>query len=342
MKALVKIERGIGLSLEEVPLPEVGINDLLVKVTHTAICGTDLHIYNWDEWSQRTIKTPRIIGHEFVGIVVEKGAGVVNFEIGDRVTCEGHITCGTCRNCRMGKPHLCPNTIGIGVNRDGAFAEYISIPKRNTIKIHPDIDDDIVAIFDPLGNAVHAALSFPLIGEDVLITGSGLIGSMAVAICRFAGARHIVATDLSDYRLKLAKKMGASVTINPLKEQLTDAIKALDISNGFDVGLEMSGSGKAFKEMLEVMFHGGHIALLGILPNDTAINWDQVIFKGLTLKGIYGREMFETWYKMEQMIRSGLDVSRIITHRFHYSDFEKGFKVMQQAKCGKVILNWED
>ncbi|MBN2693440.1 L-threonine 3-dehydrogenase [bacterium] len=340
MKALVKKYPKEGLWMEEVDIPKPGVNDVLVKIKKTAICGTDLHIYNWDEWSQRTIKTPMTIGHEYVGTVVEVGAGVRNIEVGDRVTGEGHITCGVCRNCRMGRQHLCPNTIGVGVNRDGAFAEYLSVPGRNLIKVHPEISDEIASIFDPFGNATHAALSFPLIGEDVLITGSGLIGSMAVAICRFVGARYVVTTDLSDYRLDLAKKMGATMAINPTKTSLKEAIKSLNMANGFDVGLEMSGSPKAFNDMLEHMYHGSHIALLGILPKGTGINWDDVIFKGLILKGIYGREMYETWYKMEQMVRSGLDISPIITHRYKVDSFLEAFEVMKSGQSGKIILDW--
>ncbi len=341
MKALVKKYPKEGIWMEEVNIPKMGVNDVMVKIKKTAICGTDLHIYKWDEWSQRTIKTPMVIGHEYVGIVEKVGKGVKHVKEGDRVTGEGHIVCGECRNCRMGKVHLCPNTIGVGVNRDGAFAEYLVIPASNVIKVHPEISDEIASIFDPFGNATHTALSFPLLGEDVLITGAGLIGSMAVAICKFAGARHIVVTDLSDYRLELAKKMGATMTINPANQSLDYAIKTLNMSNGFDVGLEMSGSPHAFNDMLKYMFHGGHIALLGILPKTTQINWDNIIFKGLIVKGIYGREMYETWYKMEQMVRCGLDISPIITHRFKIDDFQKGFDAMVSGNCGKVILSWD-
>jgi threonine 3-dehydrogenase len=342
MKALVKKYPKEGIWMDEVDVPEIGINDVLIKIKKTAICGTDLHIYNWDDWSQKTIPYPMTIGHEYVGEIVEIGDGVRNLSVGDRVTGEGHITCGECRNCRMGKQHLCSNTIGVGVNRTGAFAEYLSIPGRNALKVHPEVSDDMASIFDPFGNATHTALSFPLLGEDILITGAGLIGNMAVAISRFSGARHIVVTDLSDYRLEIAKKMGATRVVNPKKgEKIKDVMKELGMSNGFDVGMEMSGSGLGFNDMLEYMYHGGKIAMLGILPNGTGIDWSNVIFKGLQLKGIYGREMFETWYKMEQMIRSGLDLSPIITHRFKVDDFQQGFDVMKSGKSGKVILNWE-
>jgi len=342
MKALVKKYPKEGIWMEEVEIPEIGINDVLIKIKKTAICGTDLHIYNWDDWAQKTIPYPMVIGHEYVGEIVEIGSGVRNLKIGDRVTGEGHITCGSCRNCRKGQQHLCSNTVGVGVNRTGAFAEYLSIPGRNAIKVHEDVSDELASIFDPFGNATHTTLSFPMLGEDVLITGAGLIGSIAVAICRFVGARHIVVTDLSDYRLDLAKKMGATRVVNPKKgEKIKDVMKELGMSNGFDVGLEMSGSPAAFNDMLKYMYNGGKVAMLGILPNGTGIDWDNVIFKGLELKGIYGREMFETWYKMEQMIRSGLDITPIITHKFKIDDFQKGFDIMKSGKSGKVILDWE-
>jgi len=341
MKALVKAKPEKGLWLQEVNIPEVGINDVLIKVKKTAICGTDLHIYKWDEWSQRTIKTPMVIGHEYVGTVAGFGAGVTGFAIGERVTGEGHIACGVCRNCRRGKKHICEKTIGVGVNREGCFAEYLVVPYENVMKINPKISDELLSIFDPYGNAAHTALSFPVLGEDVLITGAGLIGSMAVAICRFAGARNIVVTDLSDYRLDLAKKMGATRVVNPTKEKLPDVMKELGMTGGFDVGLEMSGSPAAFNDMIANMYNGGKIALLGILPSNTQVQWDKIIFKGLQLKGIYGREMFETWYKMEQMILSGLNISPIITHRFKVEDFQKGFDIMEEGNCGKVILDWE-
>jgi threonine 3-dehydrogenase len=340
MKALVKIRPEKGIWMEEIPIPKIGINDVLIQIKKTAICGTDLHIYKWDEWSARTIKTPMTIGHEYVGVIVDKGRGVKNIQIGDRVTGEGHIACGHCRNCRRGKLHVCENTIGIGVNRDGAFAEFLSLPAENVVHLDARIPDEMASIMDPFGNATHTALSFPLIGEDVLITGAGLIGSMATAICRFAGARNIVVSDLSDYRLEIAKKMGATLTINPLKgETIEQAIKDLHM-RGFDIGLEMSGSPTAFESMIENMYNGSKIALLGILPNSTTVQWDKIIFKALTLKGIYGREMWETWYQMEQMLITGIDLSPVITHRFGIDDFQKGFDVMESGQCGKVILSW--
>ena len=341
MKALVKVCPEKGLWMEDVPVPKIGVNDVLIKIKKTAICGTDLHIYSWDKWSQKTIKTPMTIGHEYVGIVVEKGKGVENIEIGDRVTGEGHIACGYCRNCRRGKLHVCENIVGVGVNRDGAFAEYLSLPATNVVPLDSRISDEVASIMDPFGNATHTALSFPLIGEDVLITGAGLIGSMATAICRFAGARNIVVSDLSDYRLDIAKKMGATLAINPKKgETVEDAVKQLKM-HGFDIGLEMSGAPAAFANMLDNMYNGSKVALLGILPNTTTVDWDKIIFKALTLKGIYGREMWETWYQMEQMLITGLDLTPIITHRFDVDDFQKGFDVMESGDCGKVILNWE-
>ncbi len=340
MKALVKAKAQKGIWMQDVPKPEPGVNDVLIKIRKTAICGTDLHIYRWDEWAQKTIKTPMTIGHEYVGEVAGFGNGVTGFNIGERVTGEGHIACGHCRNCRRGKKHICENTIGIGVNRDGVFAEYVLVPSSNVMKMSDKIPDEILAIMDPFGNATHTALSFPLIGEDVLITGAGLIGSMCVAISRFAGARYIVATETNPFRIELAKKMGATRVINPLKETLDDVIKELGMI-GFDIGMECSGAPKAFNDMLAHMYNSGKISLLGILPPNTGIDWDKVIFKGLQLKGIYGREMFETWYLMEQMLMSGLDLSPIITHRFKVDDFQKGFDVMDEGNCGKVILNWE-
>lgn len=341
MKSLVKLRPEKGIWMEDMPMPYVGINDVLIKIKKTAVCGTDLHIYKWDSWSQRTIKTPMIIGHEYVGEVVEKGRGVKNIRIGDRVTGEGHIACGHCRNCRRGKLHVCENTVGVGVNRDGCFAEYLSIPASNVIKLDARIPDEMATIMDPFGNATHAALSFPLIAEDVLITGVGLIGCMATAICRFSGARNVVVVDLSDYRLDIAKRMGATLTVNPSKgETIQGAIKQLRMQ-GFDIGLEMSGSPVAFENMLENMYNGSKIALLGILPESTSVNWDAIIFKALTIKGIYGREMWETWYQMEQMLISGIDLSPVITHRFHIDDFQQGFDVMESGMCGKVILNWD-
>lgn len=341
MKALVKAKPEKGLWMQDMPIPQIGINDVLIKIKKSAICGTDLHIYKWDDWAQRTINTPMIIGHEYVGEIVQVGHGVKNLQVGDRVTGEGHIACGHCRNCRRGKLHVCANTIGVGVNRDGSFAEYLSLPAENVVKLDARISDEMAAIMDPFGNATHTALSFPLIGEDVLITGAGLIGSMATAICRFAGARHIVVSDLSDYRLEIAKKMGATLTINPAKgETIEGAMNQLRMV-GFDIGLEMSGSPAAFEGMIENMYNGSKISLLGILPNTTQVQWDKIIFKALTLKGIYGREMWETWYQMEQMLISGIDLTPVITHRFHIDDFQKGFDIMESGNCGKVILSWE-
>ena len=327
--------------MEDVPVPETGINDVLIKIKKTSICGTDLHIYKWDDWAQNTIKVPMTIGHEYVGVVVEKGKGVKNVKIGDRVTGEGHIACGHCRNCRRGKLHVCENTIGIGVNRDGAFAEYLSLPASNVVHLDDRIPDDIASIMDPFGNATHTALSFPLIGEDVLITGAGLIGTMATGISRFAGARYIVVSDFSDYRLEIAKKMGATITVNPSKgETIQGAMKELRM-RGFDVGLEMSGAPSAFRDMIDNMYNGSKISLLGILPNTTTVDWNKIIFKALTLKGIYGREMWETWYKMEQMLISGFDLNPVITHRFGIDEFQQGFDIMESGQCGKVILSWE-
>ncbi|MCK5169517.1 MAG: L-threonine 3-dehydrogenase [Bacteroidales bacterium] len=340
MKALVKSRPEKGLWMEEVDIPEAGVNDILIKVKKTAICGTDIHIHNWDEWSQNTIKTPMTIGHEYVGTVAEMGVGVTGFEIGERVTGEGHIACGHCRNCRRGRKHVCENTVGIGVNKNGSFAEYVVVPASNVMKMNPVIPDDMLAIMDPFGNATHTALSWSLIGEDVLVTGAGLIGSMCVAIAKFAGARYVVATETNEYRIELAKKMGATRVVNPLKENLGDVVKELGMV-GFDIGLECSGSPHAFNDMLDHMYNSGKISLLGILPPKTGINWDKVIFKGLTLKGIYGREMFETWYQMEQMLHSGLNLSPMITHQFPINEFEKGFEIMDEGNCGKVILNWE-
>ena len=341
MKALVKKYAEKGIWMEDVPVPEVGINDVLIKIKKTAICGTDLHICKWDEWSQKTIHTPMVIGHEYVGVVAQVGLGVRNIQVGDRVTGEGHIACGHCRNCRRGKLHVCEYSIGVGVNRDGAFAEYLCIPESNVVKLDARISDEMASIMDPFGNATHTALSFPLIGEDVLITGAGLIGTMATAICRFAGARHIVVTDISDYRLNIAKQMGATLAINPSKgETVKQAMEQLHM-RGFDIGLEMSGSPVAFREMIDSMYKGSKIAQLGILPDTTTVNWSEIIFNALTIKGIYGREMWETWYQMEQMLISGIDLTPVITHRFHIDDFQKGFDVMESGLCGKVILNWE-
>lgn len=340
MRALVKSRREPGLWMEDVPKPQVGPNDVLVKVQKTGICGTDIHIYNWDEWSQRTIKTPMHIGHEFMGVVAEVGSEVTGFKPGDRVSGEGHITCGNCRNCRAGKRHLCRNTVGLGVNRIGCFAEYVSIPGFNIFKLPAGVPDDIAAFFDPLGNAVHTALSFDLVGEDVLITGAGPIGVMAAAICRHVGARHVVLTDVNDFRLELGKKLGATRTVNVAKEDLSKVMEELGMAEGFDVGLEMSGNGSAFKQMFKTMNHGGRVALLGIPTSELAIDWNQVIFKGLILKGIYGREMFETWYKMTAMLQSGLDVSAAITHRYPAAQFKEAFEVMRTGQSGKVVLDW--
>lgn len=340
MKALVKKKPEQGLWLEDVPIPEYGNNDLLVKIKKTAICGTDIHIYNWDEWSQRTIKTPIIIGHEFVGEIVEKGANVVGYEIGDRVSGEGHIVCGLCRSCKAGRRHLCTNTVGIGVNRDGCFAEYLCLPASNAWHVEPSIPSEIAAFFDPYGNATHATLSFDLVGEDVLITGAGPIGIMSVAIAKHVGARNVVITDVNDYRLEIAHKMGATKALNVTRTSIEECKEELGMI-GFDIGLEMSGNASAFESMLENMYNGGRIALLGILPGTTQIDWDQIIFKGLIIKGIYGREIFETWYKMQTMLQSGLDISPVLTHKFPFDEFQKGFDVMLSGNSGKVILELE-
>lgn len=337
MRALVKKHAGTGLNLEQVPIPHIGNNDLMVKIIKTAICGTDLHIYNWDAWSQRTIKIPQVIGHEFVGEIVQVGEDVTGYNVGERVSGEGHIVCGVCRSCRAGRRHLCTRAVGIGVNRDGCFAEYLSLPAYNAWHVHPSIPSEIAAFFDPYGNATHAALSFDLVGEDVLITGAGPIGIIAVAIAKHVGARHVVITDVNDYRLDLARKMGATRAINVLHTSIADCRKELGLI-GFDIGLEMSGNRDAFESMLENMHHGGRIALLGILPNTAQVDWDQVIFKGLTIKGIYGREIFETWYKMQTMLQSGLDISPVLTHQFKFDDFQQGFDVMLSGNSGKVIL----
>ncbi|MGL1891976.1 MAG: L-threonine 3-dehydrogenase [Spirochaetaceae bacterium] len=339
MKALVKKSPGVGISLENVPIPEIGINDVLIKILKTSICGTDVHIYNWDSWAQKTIKTPMVIGHEFVGSIEKIGSNVHDVQIGEIVSGEGHVVCGVCRNCRAGRRHLCNSPKGIGVNRNGAFAEYLAIPVSNIWHCNPKIDIELFSCFDPLGNATHAALSFDLVGEDVLITGAGPIGLMAIGIAKKIGARHVVISDVNPYRLELAKKMGASATIDVRTQSIEDVKKELGIHEGFDVGLEMSGSPIAFKDMIKNMCHGGKVSMLGILP-ETAIDFEQVIFNGLTLKGIYGREMFETWYKMSMLIEGGLDISPIITHRFHYTDYQKGFDVMRSGNSGKVILDW--
>ena len=341
MKALVKAKDETGLWMRNVPEPNCGHNDLVVKICKTAICGTDQHIYNWDAWSRRTIKVPTIIGHEFMGQVVEVGTEVKGTKIGDRVSGEGHITCGHCRNCRAGKRHLCRNTIGVGVNRDGCFAEYLAIPAGNAFLIPNVIDDDLASVLDPFGNAAHTALSFDLVGEDVLITGSGPIGIMAAAICKHVGARHVVVTDLNEYRLNLADQVGATRVVNTKLENLKDIQKELGMREGFDVGLEMSGSPVAFNDMLENMNNGGKISFLGIPPDEQmTINIHNVIFKGLIIKGIYGREMFETWYKMETMLTSGLDIQPVITHHFDAEDFVEAFEAMNTGKTGKIILSW--
>ena len=340
MKALVKKSPQRGIWMEDVPIPNCSTNDVKIRITHTAICGTDLHIYKWDEWAQRTLEVPLITGHEFCGIIEDIGPGVTHYKPGDRVSGEGHITCGYCRNCRAGKTHLCHKTIGGGIHRDGAFAEYLVIPESNVWPIHEDIPSEIAAFFDPFGNATHTALSYEMVGEDVLITGAGPIGIMAVAICNFVGARNVVITDVNEYRLDLARKMGASRAINVSNESISDCYSELNMTSGFDVGLEMSGNPNAFKSMLENIYHGGRIALLGLLPESTQINWDDIIFKGLHVKGIYGREMYETWYKMTQMLRSGLDISPVLTHELSVDDFQDGFDIMESGNCGKVVLKW--
>ena len=342
MKAIVKRKPERGLWMEEVPIPKVGHNNVLIRIKKAAICGTDLHIYKWDEWAKNTIKTPLIIGHEYMGEVVETGSEVDRVHIGERVTVEGHISCGFCRNCRRGRQHICDNTLGIGVQCDGGFAEYISVPAKNVLKVDARIPDEIMALMDPLGNATHTALSFPLLGEDVLITGiGGPIGSMATAVCRFAGVRYIVGTDISEYRRKLADMMGATMVIDPLNNNIKEAMDQLGMVAGFDIGLECSGSPIAFNDLVEHMYNGGKISLLGLLPSNTKINWNNLIFKGLTLKGIYGREMYETWYHMEMMLTSGLDISPIITHRMKADDFQNAFDIMEEGNCGKIILDWE-
>ncbi|WP_444912543.1 L-threonine 3-dehydrogenase [Microbulbifer sp. PAAF003] len=341
MKALSKLKSEVGIWLTDVEIPTPGHNDLLIKIHKTAICGTDMHIYNWDEWSQKTIPIPMVVGHEYVGEVVGMGQEVAGFQVGDRVSGEGHITCGHCRNCRAGRRHLCRNTYGVGVDRPGAFAEYLVIPALNAFKIPDNISDDLASIFDPLGNAVHTALSFDLVGEDVLITGAGPIGIMAAAVAKHVGARHVVITDINEYRLDLARKMGATRAVNVAKENLSDVMNELGMSEGFDVGLEMSGVPVAFRDMIAAMNHGGKIAMLGIPAGEMAIDWGQVIFKGLMIKGIYGREMFETWYKMASLIQSGLDLTPIITHQFSIDDFQQGFDTMGSGESGKVILNWK-
>jgi threonine 3-dehydrogenase len=340
MQALVKKKREPGLWLDEVPVPGVGINDVLIKIHKASICGTDVHIWNWDAWSQKTIPVPMTVGHEFVGTVAALGNNVTDLEIGDVVSGEGHIVCGRCRNCLAGRRHLCYKTSGVGVNRPGAFAEYLCIPVTNVWHADPAIPMDLLAIFDPFGNATHTALSFPVLGEDVLITGAGPIGIMATAIVRHAGARHVVVTDMNPYRLELAKRMGATLAHNIQDGPVADVQKTLGMREGFDVGLEMSGSGDALKEMLANMCHGGKIALLGLPTKEMSFDWNTVIFNMITLKGIYGREMYETWYMMQSMLQTGLDISPIITHRFHYTQFEEAFEVMRSGNAGKVVMDW--
>jgi len=340
MKALVKAKAERGIWMEDIDKPTVGHNDVLIKIKRTAICGTDIHIFKWDDWAQATIPVPMAVGHEFSGEIVDRGIEVRGFEIGDRVSAEGHITCGVCRNCRAGRRHLCIHTVGVGVNRQGAFAEYLSVPAFNAFKLPDAITDEMASILDPLGNATHTALSFDLVGEDVLITGAGPIGIMAVAIARYAGARHIVITDVNDYRLDLAEKMGATRAINVTKTTIDETMKELGMVEGFDVGMEMSGNPQAFRDMLRTMHHGGKVAILGIPPGDMAIDWNDVIFKGLILKGVYGREMFETWYKMSSMLQSGLNMEPIITHHFDIDEFQPAFELMESGQSGKVILHW--
>ncbi len=340
MKALVKKEATAGIWMDEVPVPEIGHNDILIRIRKTAICGTDIHIFNWDDWAQGAVPVPLTIGHEFVGEIAEVGSEVRGLEPGDRVSGEGHITCGYCRNCRAGRRHLCRNTAGIGVNRNGAFAEFLCLPAFNAFVVPESIPDDVAAFLDPLGNATHTALSFDMVGEDVLITGAGPIGIMAVAIARHVGARHVVVTDVNDYRLALARRMGATRAVNVARESVETVMQDLGMQEGFDVGLEMSGHPDALRTMLSTLHHGGRVAMLGIPPGDTAIDWNEVIFKGLVIKGIYGREMFETWYKMASMLMSGLDVTPVITHHFAADEFQRGFETMKSGESGKVILDW--
>jgi threonine 3-dehydrogenase len=342
MKALVKSRAERGLWLEDIPEPSISINDVLIRVRYTGICGTDVHIYQWDEWAQRTIHVPMAIGHEFVGEIVEVGSNVNDFCIGDIVSGEGHVVCGRCRNCLAGRRHLCAHTLGVGVNRPGAFTEFISLPMTNVWRHNTKINQEVAAIFDPFGNAVHTALSFPVLGEDVLITGAGPIGIMAIPVVRHAGARHVVITDMNPFRLELARKMGATLAVNPMKTPITEVRKRLGMQEGFDVGLEMSGNPQALRDMIANMSHGGKIAILGIPAQETSIDWRQVIFNMLTIQGIYGREMYETWYKMTVMLESGVDILPIITHRFAYHDFQRGFDAMMSGQTGKVLLDWTD
>lgn len=350
MKALVKKKKEVGLWLDEVPVPTIGINDVLIEILRTGICGTDVHIYNWDAWAQKTIPVPMVVGHEFVGRIVDIGSNVHDFRVGDIVSGEGHVVCGRCRNCLAGRRHLCKDTQGVGVNRTGAFAEYLSLPMTN-VWVHDHVDDhshaahisrDVQSIFDPFGNAVHTALQFPVLGEDVLITGAGPIGIMGAAVAKHAGARFVVVTDINPYRLDLARKMGATLAVDVRSQSLADVQKQLGMTEGFDVGLEMSGSPDAFRQMLANMAHGGKIAMLGIPSKEMAIDWNTVVFNMLTIHGIYGREMYETWYKMTVMLQSGLDISPVITHRLHYTDFQQGFDAMRSGNSGKVVLTWKE
>jgi threonine 3-dehydrogenase len=342
MRAHVKAKAGEGLWLEDVPDPEIGINDVLIRVRKTGICGTDLHIYAWDAWAQRTIPLPMVVGHEFVGEVVRFGSNVSDFQVGDLVSGEGHVVCGRCRNCMAGRRHLCAHSVGLGVKRPGAFAELIALPMTNIWHHWPGIDEDVAAIFDPFGNAVHTALSFSVLGEDVLVTGAGPIGCMATAVVRHAGARHVVVTDVNAYRLELARRMGATLAIDPRERELAEIQQELGMTEGFDVGLEMSGDGDALRSMIANMAHGGRIAVLGIPTAEVTLDLEPVIFNMLTIKGIYGREMYETWYQMTVMLQSGLDIRPVITHRFSYRDFEEGFSVARSGQSGKVILDWTE
>lgn len=341
MRAIAKLRDGPGLELTEVPIPTPGVNDVLIRVRRTSICGTDVHIYNWDAWAAKTIKPPMILGHEFVGVIEAVGAHVQGYRKGDLVDGEGHIVCGRCRNCLAGRRHLCKDTRGVGVNCDGAFAEYLCIPASNAVHVDPNIPLDVLSCFDPLGNATHSALQFDLVGEDVLITGAGPIGCMAAAIARQAGARKVVVTDLNPERLALATRMGATRIVDVSREKISDVQKDVGMKEGFDVGLEMSGSPRALNDMIDNMTHGGRIALLGIIPERTAVDWNKVIFNMLTIRGVYGREMYETWYKMTALIQSGLDISPVITHRFHYSEFQQAFDLMRSGRSGKIILDWD-
>lgn len=340
MRALVKLKREPGIWMHDVPKPEFGANDVLIKIHQTAICGTDIHIYSWDDWAQSTIPVPMVVGHEFCGEIIALGSEVHGLQVGQRVSGEGHITCGVCRNCRAGRRHLCRNTLGVGVNRTGCFAEYLALPSSNVIVLPDDITNEQAAIMDPFGNATHCCLSFDAVGEDILIAGAGPIGIMAVAIMRHIGARHIVITDVNEYRLKLARMMGATRAVNINNHKIDEVTAELKIIEGFDIGLEMSGSPPALNTMLQLMNHGGRIAMLGIPPKDTAIDWNQVIFKGLVIKGIYGREMYETWYKMIAMLQSKLDITQVITHNFNIVDYQQAFEIMASGHSGKVILHW--